>query len=68
MYGGKLAGLLTQSLCREVFFNSLRWVHTWCDAYPNVRLIGQFHDEIVVDWSHRWDNPIWLQRCGLWRR
>ena len=51
VYGGKLAGLLTQSLCREVFFNSLRWVHTWCDTYSNVRLIGQFHDEIVLDWK-----------------
>lgn len=57
VYGGKLAGLLTQSLCREVFFNSLRWVHTWCDAYPNVRLIGQFHDEIVVDWEPQMGQP-----------
>ena len=57
VYGGKLAGLLTQSLCREVFFNSLRWVHTWCDTYPNVRLIGQFHDEIVLDWAPRMGQP-----------
>lgn len=57
VYGGKLAGLLTQSLCREMFFNSLRWVHAWCDAYSNVRLIGQFHDEIVVDWKPQMRQP-----------
>jgi len=50
VYGGKLAGLLTQSLCREVFFDSLRLVHSWADMYPNVWLVGQFHDEIVLDW------------------
>jgi len=50
LYGGKLSGLLTQSLCREVFFASLREVHEWCDQHPNVQLVGQFHDEIVLDW------------------
>jgi DNA polymerase len=51
VYGGKLAGLLTQSLCREVFFASLRHVHGWVKGAPNVELIGQFHDEIVLDWT-----------------
>ena len=50
IYGGKLSGILTQSLCREVFFDSLRKVHDWAEQYPNVKLIGQFHDEIVVEW------------------
>jgi hypothetical protein len=50
VYGGKLAGLLTQSLCREVFFASLREVHGWCERLDNVQLVGQFHDEIVLDW------------------
>lgn len=51
VYGGKLAGLLTQSLCREVFFDSLRSVAAWCASVPNVELVGQFHDEIVLDWT-----------------
>lgn len=51
VYGGKLSGLLTQSLCREVFFDSLRNVHDWCGKAPNVKLVGQFHDEIVLDWT-----------------
>ena len=53
VYGGKLSGLLTQSLCREVFFASLRDVHSRLAPFPgvNVRLVGQFHDEIVLDWT-----------------
>lgn len=50
IYGGKLAGILTQSFCRELFFRVLRVVS--CDmVYPNLKLIGQFHDEIVLEWS-----------------
>ena len=50
IYGGKLAGILTQSFCRELFFRVLRDVS--CDmVYPNLKLIGQFHDEIVLEWS-----------------
>ena len=50
IYGGKLAGILTQSFCRELFFRVLRDVS--CDmTYPNLKLIGQFHDEIVLEWS-----------------
>jgi DNA polymerase len=53
VYGGKLSGLLTQSLCREVFFNSLRDVHGRLAPFTgvNVQLVGQFHDEIVLDWE-----------------
>jgi DNA polymerase len=51
VYGGKLAGLLTQSLCREVFFASLRDVHRYVSEWNNVQLVGQFHDEIVLDWQ-----------------
>lgn len=50
LYGGKLAGILTQSFCRELFFQSLHNVHDWCQRYESVTLVGQFHDEIVVDW------------------
>jgi DNA polymerase len=51
VYGGKLAGLLTQSLCREVFMSSLREVANYVSGWNNVELVGQFHDEIVLDWS-----------------
>jgi len=50
IYGGKLTGILTQSFCRELFFRSLRQVHQWTKGIDNVDLIGQFHDEIVLDW------------------
>lgn len=50
VYGGKLAGLLTQSLCREMFFQSLRSLENMLTYEPNVRIVGQFHDEIVVEW------------------
>lgn len=51
LYGGKLAGILTQSFCREIFFRSLVQVCDWAENYDNVRVVGQFHDEIVLDWS-----------------
>lgn len=51
VYGGKLAGILTQSFCREMFFMVLRQVASWVDTYTNLQLVGQFHDEIVVDWK-----------------
>lgn len=50
IYGGKLAGILTQSFCRELFFQSLLSVHQWTQRFSNVTLVGQFHDEIVLDW------------------
>jgi DNA polymerase len=54
LYGGKLAGILTQSLCREIFFNILSTVCSEFENIPNVDVIGQFHDEIVLDW---WPDP-----------
>lgn len=51
LYGGKLAGLLTQSLCREIFFDSLRDVAAFVDKHDNLKLVGQFHDEMVVEWA-----------------
>ena len=51
LYGGKLAGILTQSFCRELFMQSLAQVHTWTTQHGQVQLVGQFHDEIVVDWK-----------------
>jgi DNA polymerase bacteriophage-type len=60
VYGGKLSGLLTQSLCREVFFDSLRDVYDRLSPFPgvNVQLVGQFHDEIVLDW---WPGSVALE-------
>jgi DNA polymerase len=49
IYGAKLAGILTQSLCRELFMDGLAQVNHWTQTCSNVELIGQFHDEIVVD-------------------
>lgn len=50
IYGGKLSGILTQSFCREIFFRVLSDVSIWVDHWPNVKIVGQFHDEIVLDW------------------
>ena len=57
IYGGKLAGLLTQSLCREVFFESLLLVGQGVEHCSNVELVGQFHDEIVLDWAPQSGRP-----------
>jgi DNA polymerase bacteriophage-type len=51
VYGGKLAGLLTQSLCREVFFESLANLQPVVDKIDNLQVVGQFHDEIVLEWK-----------------
>lgn len=50
LYGGKLTGIFVQSFCRELFMQSLLKVHGWCMSKNNVQLVGQFHDEIVLDW------------------
>ena len=50
LYGGKLAGILTQSLCREIFFESLARIDIAFTGVDNVTVIGQFHDEVVIDW------------------
>lgn len=51
LYGGKLAGILTQSFCREIFFVSLSSLSRALRLTPNAKLVGQFHDEIVVEWT-----------------
>ncbi len=51
IYGGKLAGILTQSFCRELFFRVLGNVEQEFQFDTNVKLVGQFHDEIVLDWT-----------------
>lgn len=49
IYGGKLAGILTQSFCRELFFNSLMSVYDAFKTIEGIQIVGQFHDEIVLD-------------------
>lgn len=50
IYGGKLSGIFTQSLCRELFFDSLLNLRELLKDCPNAVICGQFHDEINVDW------------------
>ena len=50
IYGGKLAGIATQSLCRELFFEVLERLAKALEHTDNVTILGQFHDEIIVDW------------------
>lgn len=49
IYGGKLAGILTQSFCRELFFRGMSRLER--ELPYGAELIGQFHDELVVDWD-----------------
>lgn len=52
IYGGKLSGILTQSLCREIFMGVALKVQRQLVAFnPNVTMVGQFHDELVLDWQ-----------------
>jgi DNA polymerase len=51
LWGGKLAGVLTQSLCREVFFDCLNRLDEELEGIPNAHIVGQFHDEVIVEWS-----------------
>ena len=50
IYGGKLSGILTQSFCREIYFSVLKRVEAWAAGFENLKVIGQFHDEIILDW------------------
>ena len=50
LYGGKLTGILTQSMCREMFVTGMVKAEEVLSEFHNVELIGQFHDELVVDW------------------
>ena len=51
LYGGKLAGILTQSLCREIFMSGMSLMTMWAHDLDNVHVVGQLHDELVLDWS-----------------
>jgi len=53
IYGGKLTGILTQSFCRELFFYSLQQLDQVITTphAGTLQIIGQFHDEIVVEWT-----------------
>lgn len=51
VYGGKLAGILTQSFCRELFFRALDELSDALMTVDNATIVGQFHDEIVVEWT-----------------
>lgn len=51
LYGGKMSGLMTQSLCRELFFHVLKSVMFVIREVSNINVIGQFHDEIVMEWQ-----------------
>lgn len=51
IYGGKLAGILTQSLCREIFVNSVAHIEEELTLSKQGQLIGQFHDEIIIETS-----------------
>lgn len=62
LYGGKLAGTLTQSMCREIFFRSLSILDASITPFSNCQIVGQFHDEIVVDWQ-----PPENERSRDWR-
>lgn len=51
LYGGKLTGILVQSMCRELFFDAMQSLFQRLHNVPNATPIGQFHDELVVSWS-----------------
>ena len=53
IYGGKLTGILVQSFCRELFFDSLVEFDKLLtvNEVKNAWVTGQFHDEIVVNWK-----------------
>lgn len=55
IYGGKLAGILTQSLCREIFVKSVAHIEEELTLSKQGQLIGQFHDEIIIETSP--ENP-----------
>lgn len=67
IYGGKLVGILTQSFCRELFFAVLAKVDSQMRLLTNVNLVGQFHDEIVLEWLPQETGHTWsLNQTILW--
>lgn len=65
LYGGKLAGILTQSFCRELFFDCLLRVTQWAELNPNIEVVGQFHDEIVLDWRPGGNHSLGAAKAAL---
>ena len=55
VYGGKLTGIMVQSMCRELFFDAMRRMYDLFGGIQNVTPIGQFHDELVVSWRPKTD-------------
>ena len=51
LYGGKIAGILTQSFCREIFFEVLNRLDTRLKIETGATIVGQFHDECIVEWT-----------------
>ena len=51
LYGGKLTGILVQSFCREVFASALVKLDQELLSCSNAWIIGQFHDEIAIEWQ-----------------
>jgi DNA polymerase len=51
LYGGKLTGILVQSMCREIFFIAVHYLYWNLRGVKNARVVGQFHDELVVQWK-----------------
>ena len=49
IYGGKLAGIFTQSFCREIFYWQMENLFRALHKSGLAKIIGQFHDEIVVE-------------------
>ena len=37
-------------MCREIFFVALVSNSEQLEQIPNATLVGQFHDEVVIDW------------------
>lgn len=51
LYGGKITGILVQSMCREMFFDGMKGLFVLLKDVPNATPIGQFHDELVTSWK-----------------
>lgn len=45
LYGGRLTGILIQSIAREIFFSMLKEIN----KHMRVKMVGQFHDEVVIE-------------------
>ena len=46
LYGGRLTGILIQSIAREIFFFMLKEINM---NMPGLKMVGQFHDEVVIE-------------------